>query len=305
MAAAEVRPENEGETETEPAGAKPKQFLLPIQGKELAGASGTTPARSSEPPEPSSKTTLRALQMAADSDKARASAKEQASNAAGLLRIAEQQLVEERKLRATETARLTTQLAGLSENLSAAVRHTTILEEAGRRERRRMLGVCAILIAAALAVTALLVHTRRQPQPALPAPVIIKESIREEVTVDPKGWAEAGSAEAGSAEAKALDRFMTALSLLPEGSIPAVLRSANRLLSDSGAQPCSVESPSGQPAVLFGPGSRGQQQGQQQGAGPLARALSRCAEAVERTLHPADKHAENGPHGDTAAVKKE
>jgi hypothetical protein len=271
MAAAEVQPDSAGELKSDPASEKPPQFLLRSQGKEPAGVSPKKPVQASaQPPEQSRKTTLRALQLAAETEKALASAKEQAASAAGLLRIAEQQLVEEKKFRVTETDRLATQLAGLNENLSAAVLHTALLEAAGRRERRRMLGVCAVLIFGVLAVTTLLVQARRQPQPAAPTPVLIKKSVQEGVTID----------SGRSAEARALDRFITALSLLPEGSVPAVLRSANRLLLDSGAQPCSVESASGQPALLFGAGAVPQQQG----PGPLARTLSRCAEAVEKTL---------------------
>ncbi|MDQ1468728.1 MAG: hypothetical protein QOJ99_208 [Bryobacterales bacterium] len=287
MAAADVRPDNNGKTETEPASEEATQFLLPEHGKEPAGVARKTTVRSPQerqPSEPSSKTTLRALQLASESEKALARAREQAASATGQLRAAEQQLLEEKKLRTAETGRLSTQIAGLSENLSAAARHTIILEAAGRQERRRMLGVCAVLIATALGLTALLVRTQGKTQPA-PAASVSKQVVRKELTVD----------SGGSAEARALDRLMTAFSLLPQGSIPQMLRSANRLLSESGDQPCSVESASGEPALLFGPaGSK-----QQPGVGPLAGMLSRCAEAVERTLDMEHKQA-----GEKAGVTK-
>jgi hypothetical protein len=154
-----------------------------------------------------------------------------------------------------------------------------------------MLGVCAVLIATALVFTTLLVRTRGKTQPVPPASAS-KQEVREEEVAD----------SSGSAQAKALDRFMTVLSLIPQGSIPEILRSANKLLSESGDQPCSVESPSGEPALLFGPaGSR-----QQAGAGPLAGMLSRCAEAVERTLDMEYRRdMENRRAGEKAAVKKE
>jgi hypothetical protein len=291
MAAAEVQPDNDSKTndskaETEPAGEQPTQFLLPMPGKELAGVS---PKRAAEPPqrqEQSSKTTLRALQQAAESEKALASVKEQAASAIASLRAAEQQLLEEKKLRTAETDRMTLQLANLNQNLSAAVRHTTLLEAAARRERRSMLAVSAVLIATALAITALLVSTRKQQQPGFPAPVVVTKRLREEVPPAP------GS----SPETRALDRFTRALSLVPNTSMSSVLRSANRLLLDSGAQPCSTESTSGELALLLGPAGNGQPRG----SGPLATTLARCAEAVEQTIDREREHP-----GDTAGAKKE
>ena len=158
-------------------------------------------------------------------------------------------------------------VAAKPKNVILAVKHP-----APTKPRSRI----GLAVATALAGTVALVCTHARYQSGSPA-----DSVDTLINPLPVTGTPDAQPAARTDEAKALERLTQALTPLPPGSAPAVLREANRWLAHAGAPACTMESAAGETALLVGPGRIGLRG---TGTGPLTEALDRCAEAVEQTL---------------------
>jgi alkylated DNA nucleotide flippase Atl1 len=235
----------------------------------------------------------RALRAASEFEEESAGVRREADSLREALRRAEKDLVAEKQYRARDSGHSLAQMTGLRAELARALDATGTAGLRRAHDRRIFLWLSAAAVALAVATTALIVRPAGNSRPD--APLTRGPALARPAT--PSALASSGpdrarslamarrgvalrenatrSDSSASAETRALDRLRDALSAVPGTAMPDVLNEANRWLAAAGFPRCSVESAEGELSLAVGKGENGR---------PLAEALSRCADAVERIM---------------------